>query len=180
MMHDDPDSDSGMNFPYKVKELIAAIKINRAKHQLIYEKAQVAYIKKLRETMIAKLHALDAGETFDHITNLRRPEEHLLHYDRALDMLTRTTAKIKVISQELFNQLVRDEWSWSGSFASNSKSYASLPEEGVAQAFPPVQQEVGSSLQGLSRKVSAKRNAPMHNYRLRGGSVLTVPNKKRR
>lgn len=123
MMHH--NKDDGFTLPYKVADLIAKVTANREAHRGTHEKAVAVYRQDYRDECAAIITAIDAGNPFRHGTRLEKPTEYLKDYDRALAMLKMTTAESITMAPELFQQLVCDEWEWSGRFSATNDGYSS-------------------------------------------------------
>lgn len=121
-MMTDPNA---LELPFKVPALLSQVTENRAKHAADYATAKEEYRKRYKLELEKRHAAIEKGEDFRHEIQLPIPEQFLKEYDRAIAMLTRTTATEITLGQQLFNQLILDEWHFSQRFAQTSGSYSS-------------------------------------------------------
>jgi hypothetical protein len=124
MLHHGEMSTKVMDF--STKDLLEKIKANREKHALEYTEAVKEYRAKLRQVLKDKLKAIDASE----VTSVPRgsisvpePKSYLEEYDQFIDMLEMTKDENTTLSVMMFNQLVRDQWSWKQDFNMTKMSY---------------------------------------------------------
>jgi hypothetical protein len=116
-------STLSLSMSFDVKELIAKLKENKAKHLAVYEEAVKQYRIQLIATLVAKLEAAKVGKKVKHDIDLNIPVKYDEEYDNAIAMLEDTKDTTVVLSHTLYSQLVRDQWDWQQDFASNSGSY---------------------------------------------------------
>ena len=124
MLHPNELSRKEMNFDSKV--LLAKIKENRNKHAAEYVEAVKEYRQKLREVLKAKLKDIDASESTSvpgGSISVPEPRCYLSEYDQFIDMLEMTKDETTSLSIAMFNQLVRDQWSWKQDFELTKASY---------------------------------------------------------
>lgn len=124
MLHPNELSRKEMNFDTKV--LLAKIKENRSKHATEYEEAVKEYRQKLRQVLRDKLKDIDASEASSVPSGSIRvsePQCYLSEYDQFIDMLEMTKDETTSLSITMFNQLVRDQWSWKQDFELTKASY---------------------------------------------------------
>lgn len=123
---------------YNVKEMLTALKENRTKHVTNFKEATILYDKAVKlagEDLsemgqeVAKSGKLSDWNPHRIINKLQQPENHVVEYDRAIDMLERCVEIELKLPQTTFAQLVQDKWDFSGeltrSIASNSIYLAS-------------------------------------------------------
>lgn len=105
--------------------LLEIVRVNRAKHLLEYEEAVKDYL--LAVATVAK-HNLDEV-TANRITNMKHlpvtPNTFETDYNRAIRMLELSVDTAVEIDEQVFKQLVLDEWSWKHSFSVSNSSYKS-------------------------------------------------------
>lgn len=124
MLHPNELSRKEMNFDTKV--LLAKIKENRSKHATEYEEAVKEYRQKLRQVLRDKLKDIDASEASivpSGSIRVSEPQCYLSEYDQFIDMLEMTKDETTSLSITMFNQLVRDQWSWKQDFELTKASY---------------------------------------------------------
>lgn len=124
MLHPNELSRKEMNFDTRV--LLAKIKENRNKHAEEYAEAVKEYRQKLREVLKAKLKDIDASKSTSvpgGSVNVPEPHCYLAEYDQFIDMLEMTKDETTSLSITMFNQLVRDQWSWKQDFELTKASY---------------------------------------------------------
>jgi hypothetical protein len=124
MMRQDEMSRKEMNF--STKDLIEKIKANRAKHALEYTEAVQGYKVKLRAVLKSKLEELDSSKEMEipkGSVSVLEPHSYLGEYDQFIDMLEMTQDETTSLSITMFNQLVRDQWSWKHDFEVTNASY---------------------------------------------------------
>lgn len=124
MLHPNELSRKEMNFDTRV--LLAKIKENRNKHAEEYAEAVKEYRQKLREVLKAKLKDIDASKSTSvpgGSVNVPEPRCYLAEYDQFIDMLEMTKDETTSLSITMFNQLVRDQWSWKQDFELTKASY---------------------------------------------------------
>ena len=109
--------------------LAEKLRVNRANHAEVHNKAMERYRAKLIEAFEEKVELLrndpEAVKTIDTWVKLPRPEEHLDDYDNAIGMLEWHQGETMDLDQDQFNQLVLDQWGWHKSFITNTTSYVS-------------------------------------------------------
>lgn len=104
-------------------DLIETITKNRDEHRGIFLKAQERFRERLIEELDARLARARKGKQVDLAIRLPEPVDYTDEYDRALDMLAWEIAEEVELDQQGFAQLVRNEWSWARTWASNSLAY---------------------------------------------------------
>lgn len=122
-------SFTGISVTTRTPDLLQIVQDNRAKHQATYETALIEYrrqaIKKLEELLAGFSASADASRWPSLYIELRQPEQHLEDYDRAIKMLGMHTDPTIDLNEQMFTNLVDDEWAWSRGFADNTIAYAS-------------------------------------------------------
>lgn len=114
---------------YERPRILAILKANRAKHKEQYEKAKKVFreevIREAEEVIKkAKRGAFDKTSLNAVGFQIRVPEQHLEEYDQAIQMLELSVDGEIEIDGYTFGCYVMDKWEWSGSFVSNTLSYA--------------------------------------------------------
>lgn len=128
-----------MRFP--VEDLITTLTQNRNRHLETYEQAYDAYQEKMQDE--AKKAAKEAEKFFlrlakrakqgaeiqhrhrqlIHTVDLEAPVSHVDDYNRALEMLHRTSDANIELDDHNFSRYVLDEWPWQQEFTANTSSY---------------------------------------------------------
>lgn len=124
MLHPGEMSKKEMNF--STKELLEKIKENRNKHAAEYVEAVYEYKTKLKAVLKDKIKEVE--KSADNVVpsgSIRVPEPkcYLEEYDQFIDMLEMTKDETTSLSITMFNQLVRDQWSWKQEFEMTKASY---------------------------------------------------------
>lgn len=111
----------------KVKraDLLEILTKNRQSHRGEFETAQAVYRQRMIELLDQRLADAKAGRAIKRYIELPEPEEHTEDYDRVIKMLEMSVDDIIEITQDQFSVYVMNNWRWSDSFASNTRSYAS-------------------------------------------------------
>lgn len=104
-------------------ELLDRVLKNRESHIKAYEESMVGYREALKGELEAKLVELSEGDLPEGPSYLDVPFTKEKEYDRIIDMLNMSIENTLIIDSTDFDRYVRDNWSWSTSFASNSSIY---------------------------------------------------------
>jgi len=102
-----------MNYPKG--QLLEKLKKNRDEHVVKFEAAQTAYRVAVTAACKKLLDLNEKHNDIDHskvLAKLQRPENHVKHYDRVIQMLELTSDAEIELSQEVFTQIVLDDWDW--------------------------------------------------------------------
>jgi polyhydroxyalkanoate synthesis regulator phasin len=124
MMHPGEMSRKEMNF--STKELLEKIKENRSKHAAEYIEAVKEYRAKLKSVLQKKMAEINKSEDTmvpKGTISVPEPKCYLSEYDQFIDMLEMTKDETTSLSITMFNQLVRDQWSWKQEFEMTKASY---------------------------------------------------------
>lgn len=114
---------------YPKEQLLEKLKANREKHAADFKAAMKEYYKATQAACKQVLDMLESGEEVNHaqvLKNLTRPVDQTKHYDRIIEMLSFTSVDQIELSQEVFTQIVLDEWDWKSSYEAtklNNSSY---------------------------------------------------------
>lgn len=111
------------------EELLSIVRENKDKHVRQYEEAVVdfrtAVIKITTEnSKLAKTGDLDKISKIKSIPN--KPSSYEDNYNRAIRMLELSVEDIIELEEDIFNQLVLDEWQWKHQFVASSALYKSF------------------------------------------------------
>jgi hypothetical protein len=121
-----------MKATVSVSWLQEKVKANREKHLKTFEKASVAYRKRVIEIMEKNLDEARAGKEPSTFINLLQPMNQTSDYDRILAMLgaMEWAKETRIeLSEEDFKQYVLDQWNWKAAFTANSLSYGVSEDE---------------------------------------------------
>lgn len=110
-------------------ELLGIVRDNKKKHVKEFDEAVKDYKKAALK--IAKEHVeLAKTGDLDSIVKIKampqRPSSYEKDYDRAIRMLELSVESVIELEEDIFNQLVLDEWSWKQSFVTAGALYKSL------------------------------------------------------
>ena len=100
---------------YPKGQLLEKLKSNRDEHVVKFGTALVAYREATTAACKKLLEMVEKDENVDHsrvLAKLQRPENHVKHYDRIIYMLEMTSDAEIELSQEVFTQIVLDDWDW--------------------------------------------------------------------
>lgn len=123
----DSNERNAKDMSFRVSELIDVIKKNRDKHVKDYAEAVSDYKGKLLQVLNAKVqdisNSLKSEDVPSGHVSVEAPVSHVEEYDQYLEMLEMCQDEIVPLSMAMFNQLVRDKWSWKKGFDSLKTSY---------------------------------------------------------
>ena len=110
-------------------ELLGIVRDNKKKHVKEFDEAVKDYKK--AAVKVAKEHVeLAKTGDLDSIAKIRampqKPTSYEKDYDRAIRMLELSVESVIELEEDIFNQLVLDEWSWKQGFVAQSALYKSL------------------------------------------------------
>jgi hypothetical protein len=109
-----------------IEELLGILRKNRKTHEETFEKACVAFQKKMVEVLELSLKLAREGKPERVQVRLPVPEKHITSYDTAISMLEMSLRAGEVtiqITDMEFENYVNDHWEWDRSFFSNTTSY---------------------------------------------------------
>lgn len=108
------------------EELLKIVRENMDKHVKEYEEAVVDYkalVLKLAKQNLSLAKTGDLSK-FSKIQGLpQKPQSYEDSYKRAIRMLELSVDSIIELEEEIFNQLVLDEWSWKRTFVASNTMY---------------------------------------------------------
>ena len=113
----------------KKKELLKIVKENRQKHITDYAESVEDY--KTAAVKVAKEH-VELAKTADlsKIAKIKAmpsaPVSYEKEYDRAVRMLELSVDDVIELEEDVFNQLVLDEWHWKHQFIASASLYKTL------------------------------------------------------
>lgn len=110
-------------------ELMQILQDNKKKHVKEYEESVKDYKKAALK--IAKEHVeLAKTGDLDKIAKIKampgRPNSYEDSYNRAIRMMELSVDEVIELEEQIFNQLVLDEWSWKNAFVATSAMYKSI------------------------------------------------------
>ncbi len=110
-------------------ELLTIVRENKKKHVKEFDEAVKDYKK--AAVKVAKEHVeLAKTGDLDQIAKIRampqRPTSYEKDYDRAIRMLELSVEDTIELEEDIFNQLVLDEWTWKNAFVASASLYKTL------------------------------------------------------
>lgn len=125
--------DTGRNVMKAVKinkeELLGIVRANKEKHVAEYNEAIEDYKLAALKVANANMELVLTGnvENIQKCTNmLSSPTSYENSYTRAIRMLELSVDDTIEVQEDVFNQLVLDEWSWKNSFSLSGSLYKSM------------------------------------------------------
>lgn len=110
-------------------ELLAIVRENKEKHIREYNEAVEDYKKAAVKLAQENLELANTGD-LDKISKIKampsKPTSYEDSYTRAIRMLELSVESIIEIEEQIFNQLVLDEWQWKHNFAVASALYKTI------------------------------------------------------
>lgn len=111
------------------QELMKVLADNKKKHVREYEESVKDYKK--AAIKVAKEHVdLAKSGDLDQIAKIRampsRPVSYEDSYNRAIRMMEMSVDDVIELEEQIFNQLVLDEWSWKNAFVASGALYKSI------------------------------------------------------
>ena len=110
----------------KRQDLLDIVIHNRAKHATAYTEAVTDYKSLVLKVAAENLKIAKSGdlETFKKMRSMpSAPVQYSESYHRAIRMLELSVEDIIEVEEDVFNQLVLDEWGWKNHFIATSSSY---------------------------------------------------------
>lgn len=96
--------------------LLDKLQGNRKQHGSTYDKAMVAWHKKVVTTLEKELAKAKKNKTYQPTIHVSKPSSYQDSYDKVIDMLEASLDKEFVLTSIEFSQYVRDDWEWKSSF----------------------------------------------------------------
>ena len=110
-------------------ELLGIVRTNKEKHVREYNESVEDYKKAAISVTQKNLELAQSGD-LDQIAKIKgmpqKPTSYEKEYDRAIRMLELSVESVIEVEQDVFNQLVLDEWSWKNAFVASASLYKSL------------------------------------------------------
>lgn len=107
-------------------ELLGIVRENATKHVATYEEAVEDYKKAVLKIATDNLVLAQSSdlEKFTKIkNNISPPVNYATSYTRAIRMLELSVEEVIEVEEDVFNQLVLDEWTWKNNFVATSAMY---------------------------------------------------------
>lgn len=110
-------------------ELLKIVRENKTKHVAEYEEAVADYKAGVVKLAKENLKLANSGD-LSKITKIKAapqgPVSYEDNYTRAIRMLELSVDSVIELEEDVFNQLVLDEWAWKRAFTAMSASYKTL------------------------------------------------------
>ena len=110
-------------------ELLEIVKTNKEKHVKEYEESVEDYKAAAIKVAQANLKLAKSGD-LDSIAKIKgmpqKPTSYETNYNRAIRMLELSVEAVIEVEEDVFNQLVLDEWAWKHNFVASASLYKSL------------------------------------------------------
>lgn len=110
-------------------ELLQIVRDNLVKHLAAYEESVADYktaVLKIATDNLKLAKTADPKKFKDMRMSPTSPTSYENSYNRAIRMLELSVDDVVELEDDVFNQLVLDEWQWKASFTASSASYKSL------------------------------------------------------
>lgn len=114
-----------MEITVNKKDLLDALITNRDEHVLTFQKAIEKYRFKAIEFFTEQLDIISSGGEVERYMRLPLPEEHTDDFDRAIQMVEWHQGTEMILTDQQFEQFVRNRWGWHQTFITNTASYVS-------------------------------------------------------
>lgn len=118
------------------EELLKIVRANKEKHEAAFIEsvadhavAMIVIAEKNKKVALANLKLVKAGkhEKLASTTGwLQAPKSFAPEYARAIRMLELSVDEVIEVEEDVFNQLVLDEWSWKQNFVGTQALYKSF------------------------------------------------------
>jgi hypothetical protein len=109
-------------------ELLRIVQTNKEKHITDFNEAVEDYKRAAIKLAEANLALAQSGDV-ESIIKMRaapsRPVSYEKEYGRGIRMLELSVEEVIDVAEDVFNQLVLDEWAWKNSFTATTASYKS-------------------------------------------------------
>jgi hypothetical protein len=109
-------------------ELLKIVQENKTKHIAEYLEAVVDYKKLVLQIATENLHVARTADMKQFLkikAHPSAPNSYEDSYKRAIRMLELSIDEVIEIEEDVFNQLVLDEWSWKRGFSASNAMYKS-------------------------------------------------------
>lgn len=113
----------------KKSELLSIVRKNKESHILQFSEASEDFIKGALRVAKENLQLAETGD-LESISKFKmlpqKPVSYENSYARAIRMLELSIDDVIEVEEDIFNQLVLDEWSWKHAFTASGMTYKSL------------------------------------------------------
>lgn len=110
-------------------ELLGIVRQNCEKHITEYNESVEDYKKAAINVAQKNLELAQSGD-LDQIAKIKgmpqKPVSYEKEYNRAIRMLELSVEEVIDVEQDVFNQLVLDEWAWKNAFVASSALYKTM------------------------------------------------------
>jgi hypothetical protein len=110
-------------------ELLEIVRTNKEKHVRDFNESVEDYKKAAINVAQKNLELAQSGD-LDQIAKIKgmpqKPTSYEKEYDRAIRMLELSVEEVIDVEQDVFNQLVLDEWSWKNAFTASASLYKTM------------------------------------------------------
>jgi hypothetical protein len=110
-------------------ELLGIVRENKEKHVKEYIESVEDYKKaalKIAEANLALVQTGDLDKIAKIHTQPQKPVSYETSYTRAIRMLELSVEDVIEVEEDVFNQLVLDEWAWKNMFTASASLYKSI------------------------------------------------------
>lgn len=110
-------------------ELLKIVRENKEKHIVDFNESVEDYKAaaiKLAESNMEKAKSGDLEKISQMKAVPSKPVSYETNYNRAIRMLELSVEEIIEVEEDVFNQLVLDEWAWKNSFVASASLYKSF------------------------------------------------------
>jgi antitoxin component of RelBE/YafQ-DinJ toxin-antitoxin module len=111
------------------KKLLKIVTENKEKHIKEYNESVEDYKKAALKIAEANIELVKTGD-LDQIARVKamptKPSSYENNYTRAIRMLELSVEKEIDVEEDVFNQLVLDEWAWKNAFVASASLYKSI------------------------------------------------------
>jgi len=110
-------------------ELLKIVRENKDKHIVDFAESVEDYKKAALKIAESNLALVQTGDV-DKIAKIQmqpgKPVSYETNYNRAIRMLELSVEEVIEVEEDVFNQLVLDEWAWKNSFVASASLYKSI------------------------------------------------------
>lgn len=111
------------------KKLLAIVRENKEKHINDYNESVEDFKALAVKITNANLELVNTGDLakISRVKSIpQAPVSHEKEYERAIRMLELSVEKEIEVAEDIFNQLVLDEWAWKNQFIASASLYKSM------------------------------------------------------
>ena len=103
--------------------LLLKLRENRDKHRKVFEEALEGWRRNVLDELTLAVAEAKAGKQYRTYFNLPQPEDHTRDYDAIIEQVEWEVEDTITLTQQQFNQFVRDDWGWKEDFLANTVHY---------------------------------------------------------